>query len=134
MTKQELIMEAFLARKQAYAPYSKFKVGAALLCESGTVFRGCNVENASYGATMCAERTALFSAVASGERRLEMIAIVGGNEFEFNEVNGYAYPCGMCRQALSEFCKPDMPVIVARSEEDYKEFTMKELLPEAFTL
>ena len=134
MNNTDLCQMAIDIMKKAYAPYSKFKVGAALLAKDKTVFRGCNVENASYGATMCAERTALFSAVAAGARKFEMLVIVGGNEFEFETVKTYAYPCGMCRQALSEFCTSDMPVIVARSEEDYKEFTLGELLPEAFSL
>ena len=130
----ELINKAFEAREYAYALYSHFKVGAALCTENGAIYTGCNVENASYGATMCAERTAVFKAVSQGEREFKAIAIVGGPEAEDKELSGYAYPCGMCRQVLSEFGKPDMKVIVARSVEDYKEFTLGELLPESFTL
>ncbi|MBR4513315.1 MAG: cytidine deaminase [Lachnospiraceae bacterium] len=130
----ELIKMAFEARKYAYAPYSHFKVGAALCAENGKIYTGCNVENASFGATMCAERTAVFKAVSRGERDFKAIAIVGGLTEEERELSGYAYPCGMCRQVLSEFGKPDMKVIVARTAEDYKEFTLGELLPESFTL
>ena len=130
----ELIKMAFEARKYAYAPYSHFKVGAALCAENGKIYTGCNVENASFGATMCAERTAVFKAVSQGERDFKAIAIVGGLTEEERELSGYAYPCGMCRQVLSEFGKPDMKVIVARTAEDYKEFTLGELLPESFTL
>ena len=130
----ELIKMAFEARKYAYAPYSHFKVGAALCAENGKIYTGCNVENASFGATMCAERTAVFKAVSQGERNFKAIAIVGGLTEEERELSGYAYPCGMCRQVLSEFGKPDMKVIVARTAEDYKEFTLGELLPESFTL
>ncbi len=128
------IKEAFLARKNAYAPYSGFFVGAAILARDGRVFRGCNVENASYGATMCAERTAVYAAVAAGVREFARIVIVGGTEEGSDAVSGYAYPCGMCRQVLSEFCGPDFSVVVACSTSDFKEFTLKELLPASFTL
>ena len=95
------------AAARAYAPYSKYRVGAALLAADGTVFTGCNVENASYGLTNCAERTALFKAVSEGRRRFRALAIVGG------PARAPALPCGACRQALAEFCKADMPVAVA---------------------
>ena len=134
MKTEDLIREAFQARKNAYAAYSGFTVGAALLAKNGTVFHGCNIENASYGATMCAERTAVFSAVAAGVHGFSAIAIVGGREMDEAEVSDYAYPCGICRQVLSEFCLPDFKVIVAKSETEYKEFALKELLPEGFVL
>lgn len=101
-----LCAAARAAARNAYAPYSRYKVGAALLAADGTVYRGCNVENASYGLTNCAERTALFKAVSEGRRRFAALAIAGG------AADSPARPCGACRQALSEFCGPDMPVAV----------------------
>ena len=127
---KKLIALALEARLKAYAPYSGFYVGAALLAESGKIYQGCNIENASYGATNCAERTAVFKAVSEGERKLSAIAIVGGmREKELT----YAYPCGICRQVLREFCDPEnMWVIIARSETEYKKMRLSELLPESF--
>lgn len=126
---KELIKLAMEMRKKAYCPYSGYSVGAALLAESGKIYTGCNVENASYGATNCAERTAVFKAVSEGERRFTMIAIAGGTEGSAS----FAWPCGVCRQVLREFCDPaQMKVIVCRSEDDYKSFTLEELLPESF--
>lgn len=130
MEEKNLIRAAMEARQRAYAPYSDFMVGAALLTENGKVYQGCNIENASYGATNCAERTAVFRAVSEGEVRFHAIAIVGGMR---NRELTYAYPCGICRQVLREFCNPEqMQVIVAKSETDYKKFTLAELLPESF--
>ncbi|MDE6687117.1 MAG: cytidine deaminase [Lachnospiraceae bacterium] len=130
MEEKELIRVAMQARQRAYAPYSNFLVGAALLTENGKVYQGCNIENASYGATNCAERTAVFRAVSEGETRFSAIAIVGGMR---DKELTYAYPCGICRQVLREFCEPErMWVIVARSETDYKKRTLSELLPESF--
>ena len=102
-----LVTAARAAAARAYAPYSKYRVGAALLAADGTVFTGCNVENASYGLTNCAERTALFKAVSEGRRRFRALAIAGGPPKD------PAVPCGACRQALAEFCPPDLPVAVA---------------------
>lgn len=129
-----LISKAMEARKGAYAPYSKYLVGAALLTDNMTVYTGCNIENASYGATNCAERTAIFKAVSEGERNFKAIAIVGAPaDSEMDTVfSEYAFPCGMCRQVIQEFCKPDFTIIVAKSLEDYKVFTLKELLPYGF--
>ena len=124
MENKGLIKLAMKAKENAYAPYSKFKVGACLLARSGKVSLGCNVENSSFGATNCAERTALFSAIANGEREFEKIAIVGSNP------NEYAYPCGVCRQVLSEF--GDLTVVVAKNENDYKEYKLSSLLPNGF--
>ncbi len=130
MEDKHLISLAMEARQKAYAPYSGFLVGAALLAESGKVYQGCNIENASYGATNCAERTAVFRAVSEGERSFSAIAIVGG--LRDRELT-YAYPCGICRQVLREFCDPDrMWVIIAKSETDYKKMKLDELLPESF--
>ena len=129
----KLIEEALLARDYAYTPYSHFKVGAALLGKSGALYRGCNVESCSYGPTNCAERTAVFKAVSEGEREFQAIAIVGGLEGEKAPLEHTAFPCGVCRQVLAEFCSMDFPVIVARSPEDYEVYTLGELLPKAFT-
>lgn len=125
-----LIRQAFAARRFAYTPYSHFQVGAALLAEDGRVFTGCNIENASYTPTVCAERTALFKAVSEGVRRFSAIAIVGSREGEHNRL--ITAPCGVCRQALFEFGGPDLIVILAKSEEDYLTTTLGELLPYGF--
>ena len=120
MNERELIGRAMEMANAAYAPYSHFRVGAAVLAESGRVYGGANVENASYGATMCAERSAVFAAVNAGERKLTAIAVT-------------ETPCGMCRQVMREFCDPKaFKVIVGKSAEDYKEYTLEELLPESF--
>ena len=131
MDNQQLIKIALEAREKAYAPYSHFAVGAAVLTKNGQVYTGCNVENASYGATNCAERTAIFKAVSEGNKEIIKIAIVGGKTGE--EITEYAYPCGVCRQVMAEFCKVnEMKVLVAKSEDDYMEKTLEELLPYSF--
>ncbi|MBQ3604017.1 MAG: cytidine deaminase [Clostridia bacterium] len=127
---QKLINAAMQARMESYSPYSGYSVGAAVLTASGEIFSGCNIENASYGATMCAERTAIFSAIAAGHKNFTAIAIVGGKDGEAD----LPYPCGMCRQVLSEFCDKDFKVIIARSETDFEEYTLGELLPHSFLL
>ena len=127
MENKELVREALEARKQSYCPYSSFAVGAALLCGDGTIFRGCNIENAAYPATNCAERTAFFKAVSEGERDFTAIAISG-------DADDYLYPCGVCRQVMSEFCKADtFQIILVKEDGTYKIFTLEELLPGAFT-
>ena len=127
---QDLIRAAFAARKFAYTPYSRFQVGAALLTKQGKVYTGCNIENAGYTPTNCAERTALFKAVSEGERACSAIAVVGSMEGTVNTlVTG---PCGVCRQALYEFGGPALTVIMARTEEDYIVTTLGELLPYGF--
>lgn len=126
MTDRELVRIAAEMREKAYAPYSNFGVGAALLCDDGSVFTGCNVENASYGATICAERTAAVSAVAAGKRRFVKIAISGS-------AKEYCVPCGICRQFLSEFSR-DMIFLCADSTGDFKEYRFEEILPNAFDL
>lgn len=130
MDNKELIRLALEARQMAYAPYSKYKVGAALLTTQGKVYKGCNIENAAYTPTNCAERTAFFKAVSEGEREFEAIAIVGGS---MDNPTDYAYPCGVCRQVMMEFCSPErFRVITAVSEEQYLEQTLAEMLPHGF--
>ena len=123
----ELIEKALEAREKAYAPYSKFKVGAAVLTAGGKIYTGCNVENASYPVGICAERFAMSKAVADGEREFTVIAIVGSGE-------NYCMPCGMCRQFMAEFCKEDFEIIVAKSVDDYKIMKIGEILPYTFDL
>lgn len=128
---EELIKKAIEAREMAYAPYSGFMVGAALECCDGTVYTGCNIENAAYSPTNCAERTAFFKAVSEGQREFRRIAIVGGKKGEMTAPS----PCGVCRQVMAEFCKADeFEIIMARSEEDYSCRKLEELLPGSFAL
>lgn len=129
--KKELIRKALEQLKNSYAPYSHFHVGAALLGNDGRIYTGCNVENSSYGATNCAERTAFFKAVSEGCREFKAIAIAGGAE---GQVSEYISPCGICRQVMVEFCdRENFQVILARSEEDYVEYSLAELVPHAFS-
>ncbi|MGG3956200.1 cytidine deaminase [Anoxybacillus sp. CHMUD] len=125
MNKQLLIEAAKQARERAYVPYSKFKVGAALLTKDGKVYGGCNIENASYGLCNCAERTALFKAYSEGDHEYAMLAVVADTERPVP-------PCGACRQVIVELCDPNMPVILANMKGDVQETTVKELLPGAF--
>ncbi len=129
MNKKDLFILAKNAMKNSYAPYSNYNVGAALLTKDGKVFKGCNVENSSYGVTNCAERTALFTAIANGENEFEAICIVGGKN---GVIADYAMPCGVCRQALAEFCGDDFKIYVGTSKYNIKEFTLGELLPYSF--
>ncbi len=130
--KEELVKRAFEAQKHAYAPYSGFQVGAALLAEDGSVYEGCNIENASYGASNCAERTAFFRAVYEGKRKFSAIAVVG--KAENAEAYEYCPPCGICRQVMAEFCDPEnFEIILAKDEEDYCSYKLGELLPLGFT-
>lgn len=122
---KNLMKIALEYRERAYVPYSKFKVGAAVLFESGEIYGGCNIENASFGATNCAERTAIFKGVSEGETKIKAIAEVGSLE----EVT---YPCGICRQVLCEFGDEDMVVILGKSEDDYIVTDLKSLMPGAF--
>lgn len=123
-----LVKKAFEARKLAYAPYSKWLVGAALLCKDGEIYTGCNIENFGFSSTVCGERTAIFKAVSEGKKDFSAIAIVGGDSKE--GVKGFCYPCGVCRQVMSEFCDPDsFEIIVASSEDCYKVHKLRELLP-----
>ena len=124
-----LIEQAKAAMKRAYAPYSHYCVGAAVLTKSGNVYTGCNVENASYSATNCAERTAIFKAISEGEREFSALAVVGGKD---GNVTGFTPPCGVCRQVLLEFCAVDMPVYLTDGK-TIRTVTVAELVPFAFT-
>lgn len=127
---RELIRLAVDAMKKSYSPYSGFRVGAALLTKEGKVYQGCNIENAAYTPTNCAERTAFFKAVSEGERDFEAICIVGGPG---GVLSGYTAPCGVCRQVMMEFCDPEtFRIILAVSEDDWKEYRLGELLPAGF--
>lgn len=123
---RELILKAVGAKKNAYAPYSEFYVGASVLTEDGSVYTGCNVENASYGATNCAERTAIFNAVSKGHRKIKVICVVGAE-------GGYTFPCGICRQVIAEFSDDKTKIVVAKNENEYIIKSLREILPEAFT-
>ena len=130
MNRQELIQKAIDTLALSYTPYSNFKVAAALVSKSGVIYTGCNIENASYTPTNCAERTAFFKAVSEGEKEFESIVIVGGKD---GVLADYCPPCGVCRQVMMEFCDPkEFKVILAKSVEDYKEYTLEELLPLGF--
>jgi cytidine deaminase len=134
MKELELIKEAYLAQDFSYTPYSNFNVGAALLGKNGKVYRGCNIENAAYTPTNCAERTAFFKAVSEGVKDFEAIAIVGNLAGASPEEIEYCAPCGVCRQVMAEFCDPkEFRIILARSEEDYQVYTLEQLLPLSFT-
>lgn len=121
---EKLIREAEKARKKAYTPYSKFKVGAAVLCDDGKIFSGCNIENASFGLSICAERVAFFKAISEGSTKIIAIAVIGNT-------NKPCSPCGACRQVISEFGE-DIPLIMTNLKGDVRIKKIKELLPEAF--
>ena len=131
MTSLELVNLAIEAREHAYVPYSNFAVGAALLTKEGKVYQGCNIENSSYGATNCAERTAFFTAVYQGERNFEAIAIVGGKAGE--PVHELCAPCGICRQVMREFCKDDFKIFLSKGDGTVLETTLTKLLPLSFS-
>ena len=131
MDNKQLILEAKAAREKAYAPYSSHKVGAALLTKNGKVFTGCNIENASFSPTICAERTAVAKAVSEGDREFAAIAVVGGKD---GVITGICPPCGVCRQVLSEFCDGDMPVYLGKGKGEFETVTLKDLLPLGFSL
>ena len=130
MYEKRLIELALKAREKAYCPYSNFAVGAALLCQDGTIYTGCNIESSAYTPTICAERTAFFKAVSEGKREFICIAVTGGRVDA--DVLPITTPCGVCRQALYEFCGPSLNVIMAKSEEDFIEASLGELLPYGF--
>ncbi len=126
MTNRELYEIAVSMMDKAYAPFSKYRVGAALLTKDGKVYTGCNVENSSFGGTICAERTAFVKAVSEGDREFEKIAIVSSG--------GEAWPCGICRQFMKEFCEDDFVIITGHDVDSLRTYTMKEILPEGFRL
>lgn len=135
MDKFCLIEEAKKARKMAYAPYSEFLVGAALLLEDGSIFHGCNIENAAYSPSNCAERTAIFKAISEGKRNFLAIAIVGAKKDIPEEQWDFCTPCGVCRQVLTEFCDLEtFQVILCRGKDEVKSLLLKELLPYSFHL
>ena len=130
MKYEDLATEAKKAMENAYSPYSHFSVGAALLCRSGKVYTGCNIENAAYTPTNCAERTAFFKAVSEGVQDFEAICIVGGKN---QKPTGYTAPCGVCRQVMMEFCNPKtFKIILAIDRENYRIFTLEDMLPQGF--
>ncbi len=129
-TCKQLIREALHSLLYSYSPYSGFKVGAALLTKDLKIYTGCNIENAAYSPTNCAERTAFFKAVSEGKKEFQAIAIVGGKD---GKISGYCPPCGVCRQVMMEFCNPkSFLVILAESEEDYWIYTLEDLIPMGF--
>lgn len=130
MKEKELAKEAIEAMNNAYVPYSGYKVGAALLTKSGKLYKGCNIENASYTPTVCAERVAIFKAVSEGETEFDRIAVAGGKD---GKISGIFPPCGVCRQVMAEFCPPEFPVILVTGEDSYETHSLSELLPFSFT-
>ncbi|MDR1800512.1 MAG: cytidine deaminase [Lachnospiraceae bacterium] len=130
-TIENLIKSAFRVLEHAYVPYSHFKVGAALLTSDGEIYTGCNIENGAFTPTNCAERTAFFKAISEGKRDFTCIVVVNERE---DGLHDYCPPCGVCRQVMSEFCKPDFTIILAKSETDYKTYTLDDLLPLRFEL
>lgn len=130
MNDKELICFAIKAMQNSYAPYSNFNVGAALLTKNGKLYTGCNIENAAFTPSICAERTAFSKAVSEGEKEFSKIAIVGGKN---SKIIDYTYPCGVCRQVMAEFCDKDFMVIIAKSENEYICKKLNELLPNMFT-
>lgn len=128
---EKLIKKAVEMLNFSYTPYSNFHVGAALLTSEGEIFTGCNIENAAYGPTNCAERTAVFKAVSEGKKNFVAIAIAGGKN---GKIEDFCPPCGVCRQVLAEFCKKDFEIILAKSTAEYKIMTLEQLLPESFSL
>lgn len=126
MDYKNLVLKALEARKNAYVPYSNFRVGAALVMEDDSIYTGCNIENASYGATNCAERTAIFKAVSEGHSRIKAIAISGSDD-------NYTSPCGICRQVIAEFADENTKIIIVKNQNEYLVKTLEEILPGAFT-
>ncbi|MBR5429898.1 MAG: cytidine deaminase [Firmicutes bacterium] len=129
--KRELMARALAARANSYCPYSGYSVGAALLTAAGHIYCGCNIENAGYSPTLCAERAAMAQAVSAGERQFVMLAVAGGPVGKAPET--CFWPCGVCRQWLAEFCGPDFPVLCGVSESDFREVALSDLLPYAFS-
>ena len=131
MSEKELCEYAVKAVQNAYAPYSGFKVGAAVLTKSGKVYLGCNIENSTFSATNCAERTAFFKAISEGEKEFFAIAIAGGKD---GIITNICSPCGVCRQVMAEFCHGDFIVLLVKEENEFEKYTLSQLLPLAFEL
>ncbi len=131
MTETELCKLAIKAMDNAYAPYSGYRVGAALLTKSGKVYLGCNVENASFTPTVCAERTAFLKAVSEGEKDFSMIAVAGGKD---GKITGAFPPCGVCRQVMAEFCEADFEILIVNGQDSFEKHCLSQLLPLAFKL
>lgn len=131
MDDKTLCITAINAMKYSYSPYSSCKVGAALLSSSGKVYTGCNIENASFSPTVCAERTAFFKAISEGERDFVKIAVAGGKD---GIIDPAFTPCGVCRQVMAEFCRPDFRILIVSSDNSFDEFSLAHLLPEAFKI
>ena len=130
MTSKELINKALEAMNMSYSPYSNFKVGAALLCDDGTVYTGCNIENSAFSPTCCAERVAIFKAISEGKNKFSAIAVVGGKQGSIEE---FCSPCGVCRQVMAEFCGKDFKIYMFDGKNE-KAYCLEELLPESFLL
>ena len=130
MTKTDLCKMAIEAMNSSYSPYSSYKVGAALLCDDGTVYTGCNIENASFTPTICAERLAIFKAISDRKYNFSMIAVAGGKD---GKINGIFPPCGVCRQVIAEFCNDDFEILLVKSENEFDTIKLKELLPYSFS-
>ncbi|NMB09743.1 MAG: cytidine deaminase [Tissierellia bacterium] len=122
---KELINKAIQAREKSYSPYSNFKVGASVMGESGKIYSGCNIENAAYSPTICAERVAIFKAISNGEREIKKIALIGSTD-------SFTYPCGVCRQVMTEFASDDFEIIVAKNIEEYVSYSLDDLMPNSF--
>lgn len=131
MDNTDLIKLAIKASKNSYSKYSNFKVGAALLCKSGRVYLGTNIENKALSTTVCAERVAIFKAVSDGEKEFDKIAIIGGINYDFSEL---CYPCGSCRQVISEFCDSNFKFIIGKDDLTYEEYKISEIFPHGFNL
>ena len=129
MTDKELILKAIESMKNSYSPYSNFKVGAALLSESGKVYTGCNIENVAFGPSICAERVAFFKAISEGEKNFSKIAVVGGKD---GIISSATPPCGVCRQVMREFCNDDFEILIVRENGNYDKVLLKDLLPNSF--
>lgn len=130
MNKKDLCKAAIKALENSYSPYSNCRVGAALLCENGRVYIGCNIENASFSPTICAERTAFAKAISEGERKFSAIAVAGSKNGALTAFS----PCGVCRQVMAEFCEKDFKILVVSNNENFEEYTLEQLLPSSFNL
>ncbi len=130
MTSKELINKALEAMNMSYSPYSDFKVGAALLCDDGAVYTGCNIENSAFSPTCCAERVAIFKAISEGNNKFSAIAVVGGKQ---GKIEGFCSPCGVCRQVMAEFCEKDFTIYLFDGKNEAA-YSLEELLPKSFLL